>query len=79
MSSSRVYRTSGGSIVRTSGEYHGRVVVEFDWVEEHSACVDCEPVPDCIDGYLYWECEYCGGGQAELVLTSEGVSEGQQG
>jgi len=37
------YQTKGGSTVTISGKHGGIVEVEFDWVEEDGACVDCVP------------------------------------
>lgn len=63
------YKTKAGSTVVIAGE-HGRSEVIFDWLEEQShdvdACIDCDPV--VYDRWLIWDCEHCGGGEAELHL-----------
>jgi len=62
-----IYKTQAGSTVVISGTHSGISKVEFDWFEE-GGCSDCHPYAYPYDGYLYWICEYCGGGQAELTL-----------
>lgn len=66
------YRTAKGSTVEISGKHSGITRVDFDWVEEEGACVDCEPEPypeDYGDGdwRLVWTCEFCGEGNAKLI------------
>ena len=60
------YRTKAGSQMWISGDHGGRSEVEFDWIEELSACCDCHPDPYESDGWLHWQCEHCGSGSAEL-------------
>ena len=62
-----VYKTEKGSTLTISGKHSGIVILSFDWLEE-DACVDCEVSPYPEDGFLVWNCEYCGGGSAELIL-----------
>jgi len=54
-----------------SGNNSGISKVDFDWLEERNACIDCQPDPypqyDDDDMYLQWSCECCGGGQALLI------------
>ena len=66
------YRTKAGSTVILSGQHCGIATVDFDWLEEN-ACCDCVPSPYPVDGYLTWECDYCGGGSAELEEVSTGA------
>lgn len=49
-----------------SGKHGGISEVEFDWLEEDDACIDCVPNPYDDDGYLTWNCEQCGNGSAQL-------------
>ena len=50
-----------------SGLHGGRSRVEFDWVEEPDACCDCRVQPYEVDGQMVWDCDYCGGGRADLM------------
>ena len=59
------YKTDAGSTMTISGKYGGISTVEFDWLEE-KACIECQPEPYDDDGYLVWQCDYCGGGEAKL-------------
>ena len=61
----RKYRTANGSTVTISGEHGGIVEVEFDWLEEPGACVDCRPFFD--HGVLRWNCTEHESGSAALV------------
>lgn len=66
------YRTAAGSTVEISGEHGGISTIDFDWFEE-DACFDCEvqPYPEQFgedDWRLVWNCEYCSGGNAELII-----------
>lgn len=63
------YRTKAGSTMTVSGAHGGISTVNFDWLEESNACVDCAPEAYDDDGYLVWHCDVCGGGSAELVAT----------
>lgn len=49
-----------------SGKHGGVSRVEFDWLEEAGACIDC--VPEAYDdaGYLVWHCDYHESGRAKL-------------
>jgi len=67
------YKTAAGSEMRISGTHGGRSVVDFDWLEE-GACCDCRVSAYEHDGDLLWECDYCGGGRAQLVLVTPNVS-----
>ena len=60
------YRTAHGSTVVVSGKHSGEFRVEFDWLEEPNACLDCRVNPVPVDGVLTWECDECGGGSAAL-------------
>jgi len=60
------YKTKSGSTMTISGECGGISKVDFDWFEEPSACCDCVPEPYDEDGFLSWNCEYCGHGLAKL-------------
>ena len=60
-----------------SGKHGGVSEVEFDWLEEDAACIDCEVNAYDEDGYLVWRCHRCSGGSAKLFATGqakEGVS-----
>jgi len=63
-------RTPLGSTVILSGKHRGRVDVEFDWLEEDPACIDCEVDIDASRDTnwttLIWGCCECTGGQAPL-------------
>lgn len=53
-------------------EHGGISTIDFDWFEE-DACFDCEvqPYPEQFgedDWRLVWNCEYCSGGNAELII-----------
>ncbi|MCR4297553.1 MAG: hypothetical protein NUV75_02185 [Gallionella sp.] len=65
------YRTAAGSEMWISGTHAGKSVVEFDWIEEDNACLDCVPEAYDSDGWLVWHCDYCGGGRAELVRVGK--------
>ena len=70
------YRTKAGSTVRIYGKYSGCANCIFDWLEE-GGCFDCEVEPYPDDGgdgnhYMTWNCDYCGGGSAELEPDPEG-------
>lgn len=72
------YRTKAGSSLTISGKHGGIFTVYFDWFEEPDACCECEdPHPDeMIDGrlFLWWSCEECGGGRAEIMpVVAAGV------
>lgn len=60
------YKTNAGSVMIISGKYGGISEVEFDWLEEEDACIECQPDAYDDDGYLTWYCDYCGGGKAVL-------------
>lgn len=61
------YRTKHGSTVTVSGKHSGRFDIDFDWLEEEGACIDCHPsVGD--DGRLVWDCEYHESGSADLIV-----------
>ena len=64
------YCTKNGSTMTISGQYGGRSVVEFDWLEE-GGCCDCQAEPYEVDGDLVWHCDYCGVGRAELRAFPE--------
>lgn len=76
------YQTKAGSLVVVSGTHSGISTVEFDWLEEPNACIECQanPYPELWGEnkyHLTWLCEEeHGGGNAELlpVLT---VQEGK--
>lgn len=57
------YVTKNGS---TMIVMNGKSQVEFDWFEEDNACCDCVVEPYDVDGYLVWNCNVCGGGEAKL-------------
>ena len=59
------YKTAAGSTMTISGKHGGISTVDFDWLEEE-ACIECQPEPYDADGYLVWQCDYCGGGKAKL-------------
>lgn len=61
------YRTPAGSQVIISGKNGGIVRVDFDWLEEPNACCDCVVRTYEEDGQLVWDCNYCGGGSADLL------------
>ena len=67
MINSVTYKTAAGSVVTISGKHGGIIDVDFDWLEE-GGCIDCFPAldPREID-YLYWHCDFCGGGKAKLI------------
>lgn len=65
-----VYSTAAGSTVKLSGRHGGIAETAFDWFEEPDACCECRVDPYPQDGRLTWECDYCGGGSAELAVTS---------
>jgi hypothetical protein len=60
------YRTAAGSTLKISGKHGGIVEVDFDWLEEPDACLDCSPSPYPDEDFLTWQCDYCGGGSAQL-------------
>lgn len=59
------YYTEKGSRVVLKGQNTGHSIVNFDWFEE-GGCIDCEVRPYPEDSYLIWDCEICGGGNAQL-------------
>jgi len=65
------YRTAAGSEMWISGEHSGISAVEFDWIEEEHACINCQALVYEQEGYLVWRCEYCGGGRAALTKVEE--------
>lgn len=60
------YRTQAGSTMTISGKHGGVSEVEFDWLEEDGACLDCVPQAYDDDGYLVWYCELHEPGRAKL-------------
>ncbi len=68
---SKNYITKHGPEVRV---HNGRTSMSLDWFQEPSACFDCV-VDDVDGGYLYWECEECGGGSAKLEKFHREVNE----
>lgn len=60
------YRTVAGSEMWISGNHAGISRVEFDWLDEENACLDCVPQAYDVDGDLVWVCDECGGGRAKL-------------
>ena len=65
------YRTLAGSTVTISGNHAGVATVEFDWLDEDQACIDCHPEPypeywGHAEWRLVWHCAVCGGGSAKL-------------
>lgn len=65
------YRTANGSRMCVSGTHAGIREVVFDWLEE-GACIDCIAEAYEVDGRLIWNCDYCGGGSAELYPDTGG-------
>ena len=61
------YKTKSGSHVTISGD--GIIAIVFDWFEE-DACCDCVVQTDVRNNVLYWGCEHCGGGFANLTLEA---------
>ena len=59
------YRTKAGSKVTVSGVHSGRFDIEFEWLEEQSACFDCQPAVE--DDLLVWSCDGHEGSSAELM------------
>lgn len=66
-----LYKTEAGSFVKVDGKFGGIHTIDFDWLEEPNACVDCGNI--CVDheGLLQWSCDKCGGGEAVLMFQSE--------
>ena len=60
------YKTAAGSIVTISGKHGGVVEVDFNWLEENNACIECFPDTSVQDDRLTWYCDECDGGSAEL-------------
>ena len=60
------YRTSAGSTMTISGKHGGISAVDFDWLEEDGACLDCRPNAYDDEGYLTWTCDYHEAGRAKL-------------
>ena len=65
------YKTANGSTMEITGKYCGISTVSFDWSAE-DACIDCKVQVYAEDGFLIWDCDYCGGGRAELFEDSSG-------
>lgn len=66
------YKTAAGSTVELSGRNGGISLVNFDWLEEPNACIDCQadPYPEDFgtgELYLTWSCSNCEGGSALLT------------
>jgi len=62
------YHTAAGSTLTVSGEHGGTRELEFDWLEEENACIDCVPEPyEDDEGHLVWHCEVCGRGDAKWI------------
>lgn len=65
------------------GKFGGISEVQFDWLEEENACLDCRPNAYDDDGYLTWTCEVCGGGSAEwfplATPSTPGANPGRSG
>lgn len=61
------YRTKAGSFVSIKD---GRATIDFDWLEEPLACIECtvDPYPewDVCRYIIQWSCTECDGGLAEL-------------
>ena len=60
-----LYKTEAGSTVSVQGKHGGIYHIDFDWVEEKDACLECHPtVYDCT---LWWACQEHSG-SAELKI-----------
>lgn len=59
------YRTDAGSTLEVSGKHGGISTVEFEWLEEPGACMDCHASAYDDEGYLVWHCDLHDGGRAK--------------
>ena len=62
------YETKCGSRVTMGGNGQCSNIV-FEWFDEERACFDCNPYVE--DDMLIWDCDYCGGGSAELFRAGD--------
>jgi hypothetical protein len=67
-----IYYTRAGSRLEVSGKHGGRFSLEFDWMEEPGACIDCVPDPEPEefgpeDFRIVWRCALHSSGNAQLL------------
>jgi hypothetical protein len=64
------YKTEAGAVLTVSGKHGGVFSLDWDWIDEETACDNCEPEPipewDGENWFINWYCEACDGGCAVL-------------